>query len=97
MQSKINSLFSLGLNQYINSDLKEVIVDPDPELMYTKRKIASKETKGSKESVPGTSNTSTDSQRHEKVNYPASGWGISLKKMPFFSRAEMDKYVERTG
>ena len=31
------------------------------------------------------------------LNYPTSGWGISLNKMPFFSRAEMDKYVARTA
>ena len=31
------------VNQYIETGLKDVIVDPDPELIYTKRKIAKKQ------------------------------------------------------
>ena len=31
------------------------------------------------------------------MNFPTSGWGNSLQKMPFFSRAEMDKFVALTG
>ena len=59
------------VNLDINPGLKAVIVDPDKELIYTKRKIVNRETNSSRDTVSGTSDTSTDSQRHEKVNYPA--------------------------
>ena len=102
-QLKLISLLVIlsSVNEYINSGLNDAIVDPDPELIYTKRKLAREQTKSSKETVPSTSITSiTTLSQHQgkvKVNYPMSGWGISLQKMPFFSRAEMDKYVSRTG
>ena len=87
------------VNQNIETGLKDVIVDPDPELIYTKRKIAREQANSGKETAPDTCNASTVSQHQGKarVNYPTSGWGISLNKMPFYSRAEMDKYVARTG
>ena len=64
-----------------------------------KRKIAREQANSGKETGPDTCNASTVSQHQGKarVNYPTSGWGISLNKMLFFSRAEMDKYVARTG
>ena len=75
MQSKINSLFSAGLISILKQD---VIVDPDTELIYTKRKIVREQAKSGKETVPDTCNTSTVSQHQGKVrvNYPTSGWGI---------------------
>ena len=82
--------------------LEDAIVDPDADLIYTKRKIAREQARSSHETVASTSiNASSTyvSQRQGKinVNFPSSGWGNSLQKMLFFSRAEMDKFVALTG
>ena len=31
------------------------------------------------------------------VNYPESGWGNSLEKMPMFTQAEMNEHIARSG
>lgn len=79
-----------------------MIVDPDRYLTYTRKKIAREQANGGHETVASTSiNASSTyvSQRQEntKINYPTSGWGNSLQKMPFFSRAEMNKFVALTS
>ena len=90
-----------SVNEYINSGLNDAIVDSDPELIYAKRKLAREQTKTSKETVPSTSITSIyhsfSASREGEGQLPNEWWGISLQKIPFFSRAEMDKYVSRTG
>ena len=81
------------------------MVDPDPDLIYAKRKIAREQASSSRhETVASTSTNASStyvSQRQGntkiKVNFPTSGWGNSLQKMPFLSRAEMDKFVALTG
>jgi len=55
------------VNQYIETGLKDVIVDPDPELIYTKRKIAREQANSGKETVPDTCNTKTVSQHQGKA------------------------------
>jgi len=35
--------------------------------------------------------------RKRLITDPTIGWRTSLKKMPFFSRTEIDNYVEHTG
>jgi len=82
--------------------LEDAIVDPDPDLTYTKRKIAREQASSSHETVASTSINASSTyvsqrQGNIKINYPMSGWGNSLQKMPFFSHAEMDKFVALTG
>ena len=77
------------------------MVDPDPDLIYTKRKIAREQASSSHETAASTSiNASSTyvSQRQGKikVNFPTRGWGNSQQKMPFFSLAQMDKFVALT-
>jgi len=67
-----------------------------------KRKIVREQVSSSHETVASTSiNASSTyvSQRQGNItiNYPMSGWGNSLQKMAFFSRAKMDKFVALTG
>lgn len=33
----------------------------------------------------------------QKVKFSESGWGSQLKKMPLFTKAEMNKYIENSG
>jgi len=33
----------------------------------------------------------------QKVKFPESGWGSQLEKMPLFTKAEMNKYIEYSG
>ena len=96
-------LFGFGFSRvddYIKSGLEDAIVDPDPDLIYTKRKIAREQASSSHGTVASTSTNASStyvSKEKIKVNFPTSRWGNSLQKMPFFSRAEKDKFVALTG
>ena len=50
-----------------------MVVDPDPDEIYTKRKARVL-------NLPSS------------VKYPSDGWGKSLKRMPSFTRAEMNQH-----
>ena len=56
------------IDQYTESGLKDAIVDPDPDLTYTKRKIAKEQANSGKDTVP-------QIQGKIKVNFPTTGWG----------------------
>ena len=32
-----------------------------------------------------------------QLKYPSDGWSIDLTKMPFFTRAEMNKHISKSG
>ena len=32
-----------------------------------------------------------------QLKYPSVGWSIDLTKMPFFTRAEMNQHISKTG
>jgi len=62
-----------------------VVVDPDPDKIYTKRK-----NQLSKLPI----NRSPESPAPK---YPKDGWGNSLERMPPFTRAEMNQHIESSG
>ena len=62
-----------------------MVVDPDPDEIYTKRK-----TRLSKLPTERSPETSTP-------KYPSDSWGKSLERMPPFTRAEMNQHIESSG
>lgn len=81
----------LRVEEYISQGKDSLLVDPDPNLLYTKRKLAKQ----------GTSCSVVDSSSgdvfKQKVKFPESGWGSQLEKMPLFTKAEMNRYIENSG
>ena len=79
------------VEEYIKSGHDRNIVDPDPNKIYTKRKehnaAASKDVGAS---VSGESQPA-------QPKYPSDGWSTDLTKMPFFTRAEMNEHVSKSG
>ena len=78
-----NSIFRV--EEYITSGRDKTIVDPEPTGLYTKRK----------QQIADSLNTDPVA-KVDVVNYPESGWGNSLEKMPMFTRAEMNEHRVRT-
>ena len=62
-----------------------MVVDPDPDEIYMKRKARVL-------NLPNSAAPVTSS-----VKYPSDGWGKSLKRMPSFTRAEMNQQVANSG
>lgn len=85
---KTKALLVKRVEEYINSGHDQNIVDPDRNRIYTRRKehneAASKDVDAS---VSGES----------QLKYPSDGWSIDLTKMPFFTRAEMNKHISKSG
>lgn len=69
------------------------IVDPDDNLVYTKRKL--RQLSGGSEVTTFDGDDSSAEAHTPKV--PENGWGTSLEKCPLFTRAEMDKHVAKSG
>ena len=93
---KNKSCFSEEVRCKIASNLQLVkwlhvrnIVDPDPHSIYTKRKEHQNASDG------GSSKTISGSRPLPK--YPSQGWSNDLKRMPFFSRAEMNSHISKSG
>ena len=81
----------LGVEEYISERKDGLLVDPDPNSLYTKRKLARQ---GASCAVVDSSSVDVPKQ---KLKFPESGWGSQLEKMPLFTRAEMNKYIENSG
>lgn len=77
-----NFCFDHRVQEYIKSGSDKVVVDPDPDKIYTKRKnrLSKLPTNRSPESPA--------------PKYPSDGWGNSLERMPHFTRAEMNQDIE---
>ena len=78
-----NSIFRV--EEYITSGRDKTIVDPEPTGLYTKRK----------QQIEDSLNTDPVA-KVDVANYPESGWGNSLEKMPMFTRAEMNEHIARS-
>ena len=81
----------LRVEEYISQGKDSLLVDPDPNLLYTKRKLAKQ---GANCSVVDSRSGDVFKQ---KVKFPSSGWGSQLEKLPLFTKAEMNKYIENSG
>ena len=62
-----------------------MLVDPDPDEIYTKRKARFSSAVPNDHVSPVTSS----------VKYPSDGWGKLLERMPCFTRAEMNQHVAK--
>ena len=76
------------------------IVDPDPEMIYTKRKLHrmganSYKTADDASDMASSSTPSPGTQWKPKI--PSDGWGSSLEKALLFTRAEMDRHIGKSG
>ena len=82
------------MDEYIKSGRDKTIVDPDENKIFSKRK-ARKHNLTSDEIQPNINkpeNAATD-----PVVYPENGWSTSLSRMPFFTRAEMNLHISKSG
>ena len=75
------------------------IVDPDPEMIYTKRKLHrmvanSNKTADDSSAMASSSTPSPETQRKPKI--PSDGRGSSLEKALLFTRAEMDRHIGKS-
>ena len=64
-----------------------MLVDPDPDEIYTRRKARFSSEVPNDHVSPVTSS----------VKYPSDGWGKSLERMPCFTRAKMKQHVANSG
>lgn len=62
-----------------------MVVDPDPDEIYSKRK---------KRNINLTSGTPSSSP---SMKYPSDGWGRSLERIPSFTSAKMNQHVANSG
>ena len=78
----------------INQGKDGFLVDPDPDLIYTKRKLA-------KQNESAATNTATSSvitfSTANNFSFPQHGWEINFEKMPLFTKAEMDRFISNSG
>ena len=69
-------MIKFRVEEYIASGRDRIIVDPDPNKIYTKRKA--------RESSVSFPDASSQSKAATEVKYPSNGWGKSLEKMPLY-------------
>ena len=70
----------------MKSGRDQMVIDPDPDEIYTKRK----------KRIVNVMMSSTPSSS-PSVKYPNDGWGNSLERMPSFTRAEMNQHITNSG
>ncbi|RMX38832.1 hypothetical protein pdam_00013970, partial [Pocillopora damicornis] len=75
----------LKVQEYITSGRDKMVVDPDKDKIYTRRKTRLS-------NLPAERSPETPAPK-----YPSDGWGKSLERMPPFSRAEMNQHIESSG
>ena len=81
----------MRVEEYISQGKDSFLVDPDPNLLCTKRKVSKQGA-----SCSGV-DSSSDVPIKLKVKFPQAGWGSRLDKMLLFTKAEMNKYNENSG
>ena len=86
-QSSVKCVISsIRVEEYIASGKDKIIVDADPNKIYTKRKA-----RECSISLPG---SSSHSKEVTEIKYPTTGLGKTLEKLPLFTKAEMKKHIE---
>ena len=85
--------FSLRVNDYLEAKIEHVLVDPDVNFVYTRRK---RRLLGLEDALePNTPNSSAPSDNSDKIAFPTDGWGTALAKSPLFTFAEMDRHIAK--
>ena len=74
------------VEEYVKSGRDQIVIDPDPDEIYTKRK----------KRIANVMMSSTPSSS-PSVKYPNDGWGNSLERMTSFTRAEMNQHITNSG
>ena len=87
LSNKFNPKYLLRVEEYVKRNLDQHIVDPDDNLVYTKRTLH--QMSGGFEVALLDSGDSSGTVCHAP-DVPKTGWGTSLDKYPMFTRAEMD-------
>ena len=73
--------------EYVVSGRDKDVVDPDQNLIYTRRKQRQKQLQTQSDPLP----------KKSTVKFPSTGWSTSLQRMPLFTKAEMDLQVSQYG
>lgn len=81
---KYSARFYCRVDEYLKTGRDKMVIDPDPDGSYSKRKAR-------------LSNLSSEATPSTTAKYPSNGWGKSLKRMPCFTRAEMNIHVANSG
>lgn len=63
------------------------VVDPDENLIYTRRKQRQEKLQTRNDPL----------LKESPVRFPSTGWSTSLQRMPLFTKAEMDLHVSQSG
>ena len=79
-------LFSV--EEYIKEGRDQNIVDPDPDSVYSKRKERLDKTKDDNSGICAT---------QIPLSFPSDGWSADIRRMPFFTRAEMNLHISKSG
>ena len=87
MQLRNISWLYCKVQDYIENRRDKILVDPDPDEIYMRRKA------GFSSAVPNDHVSPVTSS----VKYPRDGRGKSLERMPCFMRAEMNQHVANSG
>ena len=82
------------VDEYISRGLEGLIYDPDENNVYTKRK---RDSLSSQSSYPKISSSDSTLPEPRKLAFPNTGWNTSFEKAPFFTRAEVDRHIKKSG
>ena len=82
------------MNEYLNAKTDHLLVDPDVNLVYSRRKRQ----RLNQDTVPQPVRADGDAEDEATiVSFPANGWGTKLDKSPFFTRAQIDSHLASSG
>jgi len=76
------------VEEYIKEVRDQNIVDPDPDSVYSKRKERLDETKDDNSGICAT---------QIPLSFSSDGWSADIRRMPFFTRAEMNLHISKSG
>lgn len=76
------------VEEYIKEGRDQNIVDPDPDSVYTKRKERLDKNKDDNSGIAAT---------QHPLSFPSDGWSADIRRMPFFTRAEMNDHISKSG
>ena len=74
-------------NMHVASGRNKDVVDPDENLIYTRRKQRQEKLQTPNDPL----------LKESTVRFPSTGWSTSLQRMPLFTKAEMDLHVFKSG
>lgn len=85
--------YIFGVEEYNNQSNDGFLVDPDQDLIYTKRKLAKQNESADISTATDTTTSSVITfSTANNFSFPQHGWRINLEKMPLFTKAEMGRF-----